>query len=528
MTPTSQPAAPDLRVFKGLEQILSMERWMLQGASMSHRPTLLAFVSGAAVMAAEMAATRLVAPHFGASTPVWATLISFVLLGLAWGASLGGRAGDRAESPSGLIGILAATSLWLALLPFAARILLGDAAHSLHDGAWVRVVLGAGLFAAMALPPVVALGAVGPFLVATGRNRGEGTGELAGRLSAASTLGSIVGTLGAAFFALPLLGTARTFAVAGMALALAAASPLRWSARLAISAGPALALLLAHWALPLRSDAIDARESGLSFVQTIEAPDGTRRLVFDEAHATQSIWKPGSPVRGEVFGHYALAPAFIRTPEAPRVLLLGLGAGTGLRAILEAWPTAQFVGVELDAEVVRQARAHFDLPESLEVHIADARAFLRSESRRFDVIVTDAFRFPYVPFHLTTIEFDTLLRDHLSPGGAVMLNVGRYGHARGVVDAVAGTLRHRFDEVVQAEAHNLSNTLVIAGDAGLRERLALHTPLLPPDLRPFAERVRVELRSVAPGEPLTDDHAPVEWMTDSTVVAAFARQGGRL
>ena len=77
-------------------------------------------------MAAELAASRLVAPWFGSSTPVWAVLLSFVLLGLALGAELGGRLADRARTWSPLLSLLSAAAAILALLPRLSAPLLGD------------------------------------------------------------------------------------------------------------------------------------------------------------------------------------------------------------------------------------------------------------------------------------------------------------------------------------------------------------------------------------------------------------------
>ena len=59
----------------------------------------------------------------------------------------------------------------------------------------------------------------------------------------------------------------------------------------------------------------------------------------------------------------------------------------------------------------------------LTVHDVDARPFLRSTDTRYDLIVVDAYRQPYVPFYLATREFFRLVRDHLAPGGIVALNV---------------------------------------------------------------------------------------------------------
>ncbi|PTL84713.1 spermidine synthase [Vitiosangium sp. GDMCC 1.1324] len=491
--------------------------------------TWLSFLTGTTVMAAEMAASRLVAPYFGSSTPVWAALISIVLGGMALGAHLGGRAVDRLGRLEPLLAALCAVAAHLALLPFLARVLLPGVTTSVLAGQPLAGVGRVLLFTLAAVPPLLVLGAVGPFLLRVGLGGVQGAGAHAGSLSAASTTGSIVGTLVAAFAALPLLGTARTMALFALLLGAVASLGLHWRWRLLALCVPALALALGPLALPHHPRALEVAESPYAYVQALAHPDGSRELVFDEGFAVQSLWKPGQPVSQEVFAHYMLVPAMEReTPHAPRVLLLGLGAGTSARGLLETYPGAQVVGVELDPEVVRLARAHFALSPEVEVHVGDARAFLAGDTRRYDAIIVDAFRFPYVPFHLTTREFMQAVAEHLAPGGIACFNVGRYLDEYAVVDAVGATLATVFPEVRAADARNRSNTLLFAGPPGLGRRLAANIPTLPEHLRALAFRVSTELRPVRAGAPLSDDHAPVELLTDGILLRAMLRGGGPL
>ncbi|MCY1000987.1 fused MFS/spermidine synthase [Myxococcus sp. MISCRS1] len=484
--------------------------------------TWLSFLSGATVMASEMAASRLVAPYFGSSTPVWAALISLVLGGLALGAHLGGRVADRAARLEPLRVALGVAALLLTALPFLARVLLPGATTAVMTGRPMEAMGRVALVVLVAIPPLLALGAVGPFLVRVGLGGVTSAGAHAGRLSSASTLGSIVGTLLAAFVVLPWLGTARAMACFAGMLGLTATWGLGWRWRAVAVGVPAAALVLGTHALPRHPQALEVAESPHAFLQVLESPSGTRSLVFDEGFAVQSTWVPGQPVRDEVFAHYLLTPAMARAePRTPRVLVLGLGAGTSARGLRETYPGAYVVGVELDAMVVKLARQHFGLGTEVEVHIADARTFLRRDTRRYDAIIVDAFRFPYVPFHLTTREFAQEVAAHLEPGGVACFNVGRFRDERAVVRAVGGTLATVFPQVLAADARNQSNTLLYAGPEGMGERLSARTSSLPLSLRPLATRVVGELQPVASAQPLTDDRAPVEMLTDAILLKAL-------
>ncbi len=484
---------------------------------------LLSFTAGFAVMTAELSASRLVAPYFGTSTPVWAILLGFILGALALGAELGGRAADAWGTARPLRRALGASAGWLAALPFLGRWLLPAAAEAALGGG-APGLWGLGAFAALVALPAVALGAVGPVLARTELASASGAGAWVGRLSAASTTGSLAGTFATAFVLLPALGTARTLALGALCLGWVAAAS--WPGRLAASLLPALAFAFGPSALPRREGATRVVESGYALLQVLARPDGSRALVFDEGFATQSVYRPGAPEAREVFSHYLLAPpmrAGGAAGRAPSVLLLGLGAGTAARGFLEAFPGARVVGVELDPAVLELARRDFALPPEVEAHVGDARSFLRGSRASFDVIVSDVFRFPYVPFHLATEEFFAELKAHLAPGGVACVNVGRWGDERAVVEAVGGTLAGVFDEVVAADAHNRSNTLFYAGPPGLAARLDRGAGGLAPHLAAFAARVAGELRPAAPGPPLRDDRAPVEALTDAVVARSFAR-----
>src|SRR5688572_4531479 len=148
---------------------------------------LLVFVVGTGSLGAEIAAVRLLAPYFGASTIVWANTIGIVLVALSVGYWLGGRLADRHPHIRGL-GLLA-------LVPFAADPLLDlgvEALDSISAGAFIGSLLGVLVLVAV---PVMLLGAVSPYAIRLAVSTVEEAGTVAGRLYALSTAGSLAGTL---------------------------------------------------------------------------------------------------------------------------------------------------------------------------------------------------------------------------------------------------------------------------------------------------------------------------------------------
>ena len=181
----------------------------------SRIPTLelLVFVVGTSTLGAEIAAARLMAPFFGDSTIVWANTIAILLVALSIGYWFGGRLADRHPHLRGLCLLVLAASLILGLVPIVANPFLSlsvDAFDSVSIGTFAGSLFG--VLALVAIP-VLMLGAVSPWAIRLKLHAVEDSGEVAGRMYAISTVGSLCGTFLAALLLIPLVGTQRTFLV---------------------------------------------------------------------------------------------------------------------------------------------------------------------------------------------------------------------------------------------------------------------------------------------------------------------------
>ena len=189
---------------------------------------VLVFVVGTASLGAEIAAARLMAPFFGASTIIWANTIGVVLVALSIGYWLGGRMADRRPDIRSLCFVVLIAAVLLAVVPFVARPFFDvsvDALDEIEAGAFIGSLLG--VLALIAIP-VVLLGSCAPWALRLAVDDVEHAGRVSGRLYAISTVGSLTGTMLAALVLIPLVGTQRTFLVFALALALVAAAGLGW------------------------------------------------------------------------------------------------------------------------------------------------------------------------------------------------------------------------------------------------------------------------------------------------------------
>jgi hypothetical protein len=211
------------------------------------------------------------------------------------------------------------------------------------------------------------------------------------------------------------------------------------------------------------------------------------------------------------------------------VAVLGNAGGTTARAFGVFYSLARIDGVELDRAVTRAASRFLGLRDNPRLHpvTADARPFLRRTHRRYDLVLVDAYRPPYVPFYLATSEFFALVRDRLAPDGIVALNVATVPGDDSLARGIEATLRAEFPQVLGWQALRF-NRLVL----GLRRPLArgdIQRRLRrgPRRLRPLTRLLARDVRPGARGDVWTDDRSPVEWVTDRMLIS-YAAHGGQL
>jgi predicted membrane-bound spermidine synthase len=430
-------------------------------------------LAGAGTMTVELAAVRLLAPWFGASSGVWTNVIGVILLALAVGYRLGARFARREDPRRNLSRALLVAAAAAAWLPFLARPvaeLFLPAGLALDEAA--ELLLWGSLAAALVLflPAALVLGVVGPLSVEVlQREHGGHAGEAGGRVLAASTIGSLAGTFGTTHVFLPSLGLRWTFLATSLALALAAVLVAARRPRV-VAEGAAAALVwiaaLAWGALGAPSLAggtslLAARESAYQSLRVLETEDARgpmRRLAINEGlDSFQSVWQPekGLLRPGYYYNSFALPPWWQGASGSWRLLVLGLGAGTSVRVLegsLPAGCTLDSTGVEIDPAVVELATRWFDLergPGRRVLGGLDARSFLRGSSERWQQIVVDAYANNMeIPAHLSSVEFFGLVRAHLEAGGWLVVNVAGFGLVDPVVEAVAGTLARAFEKPV--------------------------------------------------------------------------------
>lgn len=482
------------------------------------------FFSGMSVMAAELGASRLLAPYFSSSQIVWTIIIGTIMIAMALGNIFGGRSADRHPNPDRLYARILAASVWLALIPVLGRYVIvgisGLVIFTVSTGYLIWAALAACLV--IFVFPLFLLGTVTPSLAKYSVNRLEESGKVVGTLGAFNTIGSIIGTFVPTFLTIPAVGTSVTFLIfAGILLVLSVLYFIsRAAGRKKIIAGIAIFLLccvfgnsdrFAFW----ENDLTYEGESIYNYLQVKEDAQQTA-LSTNVLFGVQSVLMKQESLTG-MYYDYAMAAPLMTEREDPtscRILILGMGTGTYATQCRRYYGNQDITGVEIDGKITDLAHRYFELPEDVPVTTYDGRAYLNATDSRYDVIMVDAYQDITIPFQMSSVEFFQLVRDHLNPGGVMIVNMNmRSDGEDGINQHLADTIASVFSGVYTIDIPGNTNRELFASvDADIPGSLQAHTRSLEnAPLKELMTKVHDGLSAYDAGDlVMTDDKAPVE------------------
>lgn len=499
-----------------------------------------AFISGAVVMALEILGSRLLAPVFGNSLFVWGALIGVILAAMSSGYATGGWLADCRPGGTVLAGLLLFSGAWTLLLAWAGQPVMLSVSAWIEDPRWGPCFAASILLA----PPAFGLSGVLPALLRLSIDDMGRLGRHTGVMIAVSTVGSLIGTWGTAFYLLTWLGSATMVAVLGVvqvvlgvlwgwraatvgakigAPVLGALAVLLW---LAVHPGQALPEDLRKLIPPVP---LYQEDSPYQQVRVRDDKEGIfRYLILDRTfHAV--MWN-ADPVALFLPYSQLMVAALALPPEPKRGLILGHGGGSLAKWLARYWPDLELDTVEVDPSVVQAAEQYFDYAPAKghHVHVKDARMFLRGATAAYDVIWVDVFARHMIPFHLTTQEFFREVRAHLHPDGVLAVNLSSAGEGpdRLRAQAVVATLKTVFPVIVSysvkgpwktLQQSKAANLIFFAGapvekmtpsDFEAKVEALLAQGRLPVEARALlATRIEQEWPA---GVVLTDDYAPYD------------------
>jgi spermidine synthase len=495
------------------------------------------FFSGMTALAIELAASRLLGNVYGSSNLVWACIIGLILIYLTLGYWLGGKLADKHPHYKVLYKVIMWGSLGVGLVPLIARLFFRLTGNFLTGynvplliGAFITVLL---LF----IFPVTLLGMVSPFALKLALSDTTRAGKVSGMLSAISTLGSFIGTFLPVLILVPLIGTYRTFLFFSSLLMIIGTIGffiyVDFNSWLRYSWMPLILIIL--WIFGTRGpdrigeELIFETESSYNYIQVLEISN-YRFLCLNGGLGVHSMYHPTQLNFYGPWSQVLVAPFFNPAPHPidsiERMAIVGLAAGTTARQADVVFENLIIDGFEIDPDIPEVGEAYFGMDlDNLNVIVQDGRQGLAQTTEIYDIVSIDAYRPPYIPWHMTTVEFFQIVKDHLSDDGVMVINIGRSPLNRDLVNDLGTTIGAVFPNIFVMDIPDTFNTILFAThlDGSWENFISNYQIIANSDVHPLlieAMTATIENRQSSPQmtRVYTDDRTPIEWITNKIVM----------
>ncbi|MCX6743590.1 MAG: fused MFS/spermidine synthase [Candidatus Parcubacteria bacterium] len=477
-------------------------------------------------MAIEISASRLIAPYFGTSTFVWTNVIGVIMVALALGYFFGGKLADKKPDLNQLLKIILLACLVLLIIPFVTSPLVEFLSKNIFVVRSASLLIFGGSLVTVSLLfifPIFLLGIVSPFIIKLMANLDPQLGKDAGLVFSVSTIGSIFGTFLPVLVFIPYLGTRKTiiaFSLILLFICLLGLLKKSWLALFLILLTP---IFFMPWPqIKTAQGAISEGESVYQYFQVIDK-NNLRYLNINEGLAIFSILNKDKDnvLTHSYFDYYNLLPYLDNNGKEQNILILGLAGGTistQLNHFFAKDYNLQIDGVEIDKKIIDLAKKYFNLANpSLIIHNFDGRNFLDITDKKYNAIVIDVYANQlYISFQLTTEEFFTLVKKHLSVNGVVAMNVNASSIDSALLKNITNTMKLVFKNVYLVQVPNSLNYMVLASENDL-DFTKLENLNKIEELKPIIGNIVNAVSKVSYDNNfgyLTDDKAPIEHLTD--------------
>ena len=408
----------------------------------------LAFIEGACVMACELLGAKMIAPFFGSSLYVWASVLGVTLFGLMTGYYTGGYLSEKIKKETLVYWILLLAGVFLAIMPYTSVwVMTKNIDMDIRWGSTLSLLV-------FMFPPLVLMGMTSPVIINMINTKLDETGRRAGSVYAISTLGGIVATFLVGFYMLPEFGIKWPCFIFGFLLAI---FPLLALLKLKVYA-PLLVLLPFFFVLTANVNKGVKESKGITMLYEAEGLYGQIR-VFDLPFLTSTRgWKNGrvlvvnNTVQSQLNRdnlEYNLWDWSVIFPTAASIypkgsdlLLMGLGGGMLFNQFKRLGFNVDVV--ELDERIKDAAINYFAVPAETPIIVDDARRVINTSTKTYDVIVLDLFFNETPPAQVPTIESFTKLKTMLNDGGMVLMNF--YGYLTGTKGRAARSVIKTFEK----------------------------------------------------------------------------------
>ena len=454
------------------------------------------FIVEAICMILELCASRVLSPYFGNSNIVWTSVIGIILLSCSIGNYIGGKIADKQGVRNNLKTILLFAAFFVFLIPLLQKLILEFLAKYFTD-----IRLGAILGTIMMFfIPSLFLGCINPIIIKLNLKDINTAGQITGKIYAVATIGGIVGTFFGGFFLVPNYGCVEILYVLSIMLfILSFLIDTKLSNKINIITLVWLLICLGLFSYSLYSNDIKGRmildgkdqisvsydtQYGRVIIRNAYINNEHVRLLNIDSGYESATYIEESKQNTLVYNYLKYYDLMFNSKyEINQVMMIG-GAGYGYpKHFISTYPTKTIDVVEIDGDITKLAKKYFYLDKlisdynlnenhRLELINEDGRTYSNRNTKKYDVILNDAFSGDTPAKTLTTLEVIQKIKKSLNENGLYLSNIisSLEGRDSRFIKAEVNTLKKVFKNVYVIPCRSIEdkettqNNMVIASD----------------------------------------------------------------
>lgn len=390
---------------------------------------VIVFLSGAIQMGLELLAARILSPYVGSSNVVWTSIIGIILASMSLGYWYGGKKADKNASLDIISEVLLVSALATSFIPIFETLIVKNIAGLISNLIVAAILCAIIVFSI----PSFILAMISPLAVKLTAKNNLGIGSSSGRISALSTIGSIVGTFLMGFVLIPHIG-ASNINICIIILLILMSIIIRenrdkkyfYLTVFYVSLSILLVILGKYIFLKANSDILLDTDSEYSriWVKEVRAQETTYKTLQVDRALESYLDTETNEMGAEYLKYYDLFEYFNK--DAKSTLLIGGAAYTYPIHYLNKFEDKTIDVVEIDDKMTQIAKEQFGLNTEnprIKIHSQDGRSFLNYSKNKYDTILIDAFKGLSAPFELTTYEALSNAKKLLNDNGVVITNI---------------------------------------------------------------------------------------------------------
>ena len=385
---------------------------------------ILAFVEGGAVMCVELCSAKILSPYFGTSIYVWASVLGITLTALMSGYYLGGFISSKNHKKSIIFWIMLVAGFFVSITPIISDFVL-PITINLNLLAGTVISLLCFLFI-----PLLLFGATSPLIINLLTNEAKDSGKSSGTVYAVSTLGGIITTFAVGFYTLPQFGITATLYGYGILVVFTSLVLFFYTKTFKYTA--ALLVLLSMFSFKFHHrfdhrEVIYQSEGILGEIKVVDRNlinyrtnsyemyrelmvNNISQTMMNKQNSEKSYWDYVDILTYNI-NSYA---------SGQKTLLLGLGGGTLYKQLEKT--NLNIDVVEIDQRIEEIAKKYFYINQNINVVIDDARHYINTTQKKYDIIIYDLYHSETPPIHLMTKEAFAEIKNRLNKNGILVVN----------------------------------------------------------------------------------------------------------